>query len=162
MKPLRKIVELLVDELLSTPASQRLRNQDAGVSQEPLFIPSSTQQSFPYSLYPEIFASQRRDVEHEPSYELEDENEVLSSVVKPAKPQRMYRALSQIASSQTFEAPNFQPANFGRSKEPESLYGRSRHDVVSETDSSSESDVDEKSSHIPPSRRAGLSSLWKK
>jgi len=149
-----------VDELLSdhaTPTSQSwLSAKQSQDAQDPLFLPSETQQSFPYSQFPEIFASQRKNVEDEPSHESEDENEVLSSVVKPAKPQRTYPSLSQIASSQTFTAPKFQPADFGRFKEPESLYGRSRRDVSETESSSSGSDSEDKSSHIPASRRAGL------
>jgi hypothetical protein len=145
-----------VDELRSESAGQSKQSQDAGAEGERLFLPSETQQSFPYSQYPEIFASQREDEARVPSHESEDENEVLASVVK-VKPPGTYRGLSQIAGS--FTAPKFQPVDVGRAKEPESLYGKSRRGVVSETDSSSESDADGTlvASHIPAARRAGLS-----
>ena len=122
---------------------------------DPLFLPSETQQSFPYSQFPEIFATPRGEDVHEPSHESDDENEV-ASVVKPVQPARPYRGLSQIASSQTFATPNFQAPYFGKIRDPESLYGKNRPNVVSETDSSSESDEDRPASHIPASRRAGL------
>lgn len=138
-----------VDELISN------FSPPASASREPLFKSSETPQSFPYSQY-SLLSSQRRDKTPDPSHESEDEEEVLASVVKVTKP-RTYRGLSQIASSQTFMAPNFQPADFGRAKEPASLYGKGR-DMVSDTESSSESELEPPiSSHIPLSRRAGFS-----
>lgn len=147
-----------VDELHSDFTAQidqtpiMVKSQD----RDPLFLPSATQQSFPYSQFPEIYATPRGEGVHEPSHESDDENEVLASVVKPVQPVRTYRGLSQIASSQTFATPSFQPVYLGKRREPESLYGRNRRDVVSETDNSSESDEDRPASHIPASRRAGL------
>jgi hypothetical protein len=148
-----------VDELLSDVTSQTQLIVKQSQDREPLFLPSGTPQSFPYSQFSEIFTPRGG-----PSHESEDEKEVLASVVKPAHPVRTYRSLSQIASSQTFTTPSFhnQQANVGKTKEPESLYGRNRRDAASETDSSSESDEDRPTvSHIPASRRAGLPFMQK-
>jgi len=148
-----------VDELHSdftTQVDQTPLMAKQSQDRDPLFLPSETQQSFPYSQFPEIFATPKGEDVHEPSHESDDENEV-ASVVKPVRPARPYRGLSQIASSQTFATPNFQPY-FGKTRDPESLYGKNRPNVVSETDSSSESDDDRPASHIPASRRAGLPS----
>ena len=147
------------DELLpefSSPALLAKQSQNAGPSEESLFIPSETQQSFPYSQFPEIFATPKQRTSHES----DDENEVLASVVKTKPQQPTYRGLSQIAGSQKFAMASFQATTAQeRAKEPESLYGRN-HVGVSDTESDSESSEDTPvppvSSHIPVERLAGV------
>lgn len=158
----KKTISEVVDEsIVASPPwavlPEKGSSQNAmvnGFSRDPLFLPSETQDSFSYSQHPSvILGSQRSDGTQKPSpHDSEDEEEVLASVTKV---KTRYRSLSQIASSQSFSTPRFQSRN---AKVPDlDLYGnKSRVEESEDTGSDSMSGSDDKISHIPASRRAGL------
>ena len=154
----------MVDELRYSPNTSDLPTPTAspavvnGVSKkpDPLFLHSESQQSFPYSQYPEPPGSE------------DEEDEVQASVVKPqttTKSPSRFRSLSEIASqpslftstmrlTQTNSTTNFK-------EEVMNLYGRaSKGEEESEESEDSDTESDDagakaQSSHIPLSRRAG-------
>ena len=125
-----------------------------GVSNEldPLFLHSESQQSFPYSQYPNI----------QPPDSEDEEDEVQASVVKlqTTKSSSTFRSLTEIASQPTLFTPT-RPTQINHAKEEViNLYGRTnREEESDDSDSDSESDSDAgakvQTSHIPLSRRAG-------
>jgi hypothetical protein len=124
---------------------------------DPLFLHSESQQSFPYSQYPNALR-QSPDSEDE-------EDEVQAFVVKPrasTKSSSKFRSLTEIASQPTLFTPTIHPTPNNSSKEEvTNLYGRANKGGEEEEDSSdsdteSESDAKARKSHIPMSRRAGV------
>ncbi|KAF8161228.1 hypothetical protein B0H34DRAFT_796048 [Crassisporium funariophilum] len=164
----------MLDELQSSPVShpltsppftQRFQSQKAvipdvnGSSQDPLFLFSETQQSFPYSQYPNIVPS-GADV-FSPN-ESDDEEEVEAAIVDaplvPRRPANTFRSLTEIASQPTLFTPTLRPAVFNANDKVTNLYGRTGKDGDSEesdTDSDSEAEEKAQASHIPKSRQAG-------
>ena len=131
-----------------------------GVSNEldPLFLHSETQQSFPYSQYPNVLR------EPPDSEDEEDEDEVQAFVVKPqtlTKGSSKFRSLTEIASRPTLFTPTMHlTQNNGTKEEVMNLYGRTKkaeeeEEESSDSDTESESDPKPQTSHIPMSRRAG-------
>ena len=148
----------MVDELRYSPDTQRPESPAAnGVSKEsdPLFLHSETQQSFPYSQYPDV-------LQECPDSE-DEEDEVQAFVVKPQKSTKKssskFRSLTEIASQPTLFTPTMHlPQNNGTKKEVMNLYGRANKGEEESSDSDTESESDggaKKQSHIPKSRRAG-------
>lgn len=156
----------MVDELQSSPdmphfplsAGKSLSPAVVnGVSKglDPLFLPSDSQQSFPYSQHPG-FGPETPGSEDE-------EDEVEASVVKPraaTKVSSKFRSLTEIASQPTQFTPTLRLTQTTSAKgEVMNLYGRAMEGSEEEnSDSESESEAEEKAqrSHIPMSRRAGV------
>ena len=150
----------MVDELRYSPDTQTPVSPAVnGVSNEldPLFLHSETQQSFPYSQYPNVLQ------ESPNSEDEEDEDEVQAFVVKPQtstkKSSSKFRSLTEIASQPTLFTPTMHLSqNNGTKEEVMNLYGRGNkgQEESSDSDTESESDAGAKTqSHIPKSRRAG-------
>lgn len=153
---------VMVDELQYSsdapklPLAQRPPAVVNGISNEldPLFLHSESQQSFPYSQYPNLRHPDSED----------EEDEVQASVVKPQtttnSSAKLFRPLTEIASQPTLFTPTIPLARIIRTKEEvTNLYGRSNKDEEESEDSDSESESDAgtkaQTSHIPLSRRAG-------
>ena len=151
----------MMDELRCSPdtpafpaPAQRVVN---GVSKEPdpLFLHSESQQSFPYSQYPNL--------PQEPPGSEDEEDEVQASVVKPQMTTRSsskFRSLTEIASQPSLFTTMRLPKINSTKEEVMNLYGRANkgeEEKSSDSDTESESDVGAKAqtSHIPWSRRAG-------
>ncbi|KAF8806467.1 hypothetical protein BYT27DRAFT_7191026 [Phlegmacium glaucopus] len=147
----------MVDELDSSPNISIGKPASPAVVDEvsegldPLFLASDTQQSFPYSQYPnfspEILASE------------DEEDEVEASVVKNSS---KFRSLTEIARQPTLFTPTSRLARTSNAKEEVmNLYGRARKGSEEESDSDTESDSEAeakvRTSHIPMSRIAGTS-----
>jgi hypothetical protein len=123
---------------------------------DPLFLHSESQQSFPYSQYP--------NAQHEPPDTEDEEDEVQAFVVKPrasTKSSSKFRSLTEIASQPTLFTPTMHlTPNNSAKEEVSNLYGRSNKDdeeeESSDSDTESESDAKARKSHIPMSRRAGI------
>lgn len=152
---------MMVDELISSPAealmkagsSKQAMDDD---SQDPLFIYSETQQSFPYSQYP---IPPERGVS--PASDSDDEDEVVAAVRPSTRPRQSvnYRTLTEITSQPTIFAPRYssQMANNSQ-REPLDLFGTNGKDddeESQESETESEPDNQPKTSHIPATRRAG-------
>ena len=161
----------MVDELTSSPNARVDPITPKGKNTEtPLFLHSESQQSFPWSQYPNI-QSKGLDPRHRPSpNDSEDEDEVEKTVVKPTVPAgARYRPLTQIKSSQTFAAPRFQaaftPSNT-KTTDLDFFGSRNRAGEEDSDDSDTDSDSDAEkpppASHIPAERMAGVSSLKRK
>ena len=164
----------MVDELLPSPEIDSTGRGPKGQKTvpveeplpEPLFVPADSQQSFPYSQYPDLL--HRKEATASPN-ESDDEEEVAAAIQtqKPVASRRqssMFRGLSEIASQPTLFAARLSQQFNKVVKEPvENLYGRSGQDS-SESSSDSDSDAEKKAatSHIPASRRAGASIAKKK
>ncbi|KAF8897078.1 hypothetical protein CPB84DRAFT_1781513 [Gymnopilus junonius] len=166
----------MVDELLPSPqivtTSGRNQKGQAAVAAaeplpEPLFVPTDSQQSFPYSQYPDLLPHKQAAVSPNES---DDEEEVAAAIGRPAASGRkssMFRGLSEIASQPTLFKSRLSQQFPNTPKEPiENLYGPSGQDSE-ESDSGSESSDSEAekkaaASHIPASRRAGASFAKKK
>ncbi|KAK7053424.1 hypothetical protein VNI00_004050 [Paramarasmius palmivorus] len=138
------------DELRSSPARPG----------SPLFIPSETQPSFPFSQYQDI-ETQETQPPHSPD-DSDDEAEVFKSVTTSRRPSMAsgYRGLSQIASQPKGKRfglsllPSSQPVR-AKPTTTEDLYGKSLNLDSDSDDSDSDSGSDAGKSHIPKSRRAG-------
>ena len=124
---------------------------------DPLFLHSESQQSFPYSQYPNAL--------RQPPDSEDEEDEVQAFVVKPrasTKSSSKFRSLTEIASQPTLFAPTVHlTPNNGTKEEVFNLYGRANNGDENEEESSvseteSESDAKAQKSHIPVSRRAGI------
>ena len=161
----------MVDELHSSPVMPEFPRSARepvstavanGVSRGPdpldsLFLRSESQQSFPYSQYPNLV--------QEPPGSEDEEDEVEATVVKPQTANRnssRFRSLTEIASQPTLFTPTLRLAQTINAKEDlTNLYGRTRKASEEESeDSDTESDSSEtgtkaQPSHIPMSRRAG-------
>ena len=152
----------MVDEIRYSSDTQRPVSPTGvnGVSNalDPLFLHSESQQSFPYSQYPDA----RREV---PDSE-EEEDEVQAFVVKPRastkKSSSKFRSLTEIASQPTLFTPTMHPTpNNSNKDEVINLFGRvnkgdEEEESSSDSDTESESDAKARKSHIPMSRRAGV------
>jgi hypothetical protein len=154
----------MVDELRyspDTPAFPTPAQRPAvvnGVSKEPdpLFLHSESQQSFPYSQYPNL--------PQEPPGSEDEEDEVQASVVKPqttTKSSSKFRSLTEIASQPSLFTTMRLPQTNSTKEEVMNLYGRANkaeEEESSDSDTESESDAGAKAqtSHIPWSRRAGI------
>lgn len=123
---------------------------------DPLFLHSESQQSFPYSQF--TFPPGSED----------EEDEVEASVVKVQTTTRSsskFRSLTEIASQPTLFTPILRLAQTISAKEEVmNLYGRASkvpedESEESDTESESEAEVKTQTSHIPMSRRAGVSVL---
>ncbi|KAJ3515306.1 hypothetical protein NLJ89_g1850 [Agrocybe chaxingu] len=159
-------VTLPIDELVSSPVKEsRVRSIQPELPEEPLFIQSETQQSFPYSQYPDLQANKAIETAPGGSPDDSDDGEVPSVNPLTAMAQKftrtIYRPLTEIASSQSFFVPRFQAAQFNAKEAEQDLYGRNaREQEDSESETDSESDDGKPPappSHIPASRRAGVS-----
>ena len=126
---------------------------------DPLFLHSESQQSFPYSQYPNAL--------RQPPDSEDEEDEVQAFVVKPrtsTKSSSKFRSLTEIASQPTLFTPTVHlTPNNGTKEEMINLYGRvnkgdEKEESSSDSDTNSESDSDAqvRKSHIPMSRRAGI------
>ena len=148
----------MVGELRYSPDTQRPVSPVNGVSNEldPLFLHSESQQSFPYSQYPN----------REPPDSEDEEDEVQAFVVKPqtsTKSSSKFRSLTEIASQPTLFTPTMRLSqNNGTKEEVMNLYGRANKAEEEEDESVSDSESDEsdagaraQTSHIPVTRRAG-------
>jgi hypothetical protein len=121
----------------------------------PLFLHSETQQSFPYSQYPNVL--------REPPDSEDEEDEVQAFVVKPktsTKNSSKFRSLTEIARQPTLFTPTMHlTQNNSTKEEVMNLYGRAKkaeeEEEESDSDTESESDAKAQTSHIPMSRRAG-------
>ena len=137
----------MVDELASEAAHSE--------SRDPLSMVSQTRESLPYSQYPGT--DSRRRAQSVNSDDSDDANEVQETVTRsqpnPPRPSFTFRGLSQIISDVTFGS-YVRPRTLGEA-EPEDLYGRPKDGESEESGSDSDSE-DEKKSHIPKERRAGL------
>lgn len=163
----------IVDELLPSPVivstdGQGQKGQTAVAAEqslpEPLFVPADSQQSFPYSQYPDLLHHKQATASPNES---DDEEEVAAAVGRPrvsGRKNSMFRGLSEIASQPTLFVSRLSQQFTKAVKEPvENLYGRSGQDSE-ESDSGSDSEAEKKAtaSHIPASRRAGVSVAKKK
>jgi len=155
----------MLDELLSspTPASSLTKGQKAdvnGLSPVPLFVHTDSQQSFPYSQYPDLSSKVRAASPNDS----EDEEEVAATVVKPAtKPTTkpaMFRSLTEIASQPLFKSRRQSSQFANRTEAPVTdYYGPSAGQEESDdsgSDSDSGAEGKKVASHIPASRRAGV------
>ena len=156
----------MVDELLPSPeipspkSTRSAHSRVNGSSQGPLFFPAESQQSFPYSQYPDIRPGTQARISPNDS---DDEDEVEAAVVKPSavpKHPALFRSLKEIAS----QPPNFLKPRLSqyaqKSEEPADMYGRSgRQQSDDDDDSATESDSETENksvSHIPTGRLAGV------
>ncbi|PPR00987.1 hypothetical protein CVT24_000281 [Panaeolus cyanescens] len=133
---------------------------DAGSTQSPLFLHSATQQSLPYSQYPDLGT---KAMETQQESDEEDEVEAVVQMPEPISAPR-YRGLTALQGVKNFSRPTLRPARFEQ-KPVEDLYGRSGKDSDSSDGSdSSDSEAEGKSraSHIPESRRAGAQTTRRK
>ncbi|KAG5648555.1 hypothetical protein DXG03_003166 [Asterophora parasitica] len=145
-----------VDNPVAEDASQN------GPLEDPLFIQSETQPSFPYSQWQD--ETQRQEADDPISNDSDDENEVAASVERaPPKPSQTarFRRLTDITSDHgLFSTPtSLRPARFSPagSQQVTDMYGRSGQDEMeSESDSGSDDSDAQEKSHIPASRRAGV------
>lgn len=153
----------MMDELHSSldmpdlsPLAQRPTVNGVPKELDPLFLPSDSQQSFPYSQYPNL--------PQEPLGSQDEEDEVEASVVKSktaTKISSKFRSLTEIARQPALFTPRIRLAQPISTREAVmNLYGRVKKGRGEESDSDSESDSDAaeanaQTSHIPISRRAG-------
>ena len=147
----------MLDELSSSPtlAPSLPKGQKAGVNgSSPLFVHADSQQSFPYSQYPDLSGK----VPAASPNDSEDEDEVEATVVKPVTKSAMFRSLTEIASQPSmFRRQSSQIASVTKGPVID-YYGTSAgHEESDESGSDSDSEVGGKkvASHIPASRRAG-------
>lgn len=119
-----------------------------------LFLHSESQQSFPYSQYPNVL--------REPPDSEDEEDEVQAFVVKPqtlTKNSSKFRSLTEIATQPTLFTPTIHlTQNNSTKEEVANLFGRANKADEEEEDSDTESESDalaNATSHIPMSRRAG-------
>ncbi|GLB37553.1 hypothetical protein LshimejAT787_0406040 [Lyophyllum shimeji] len=137
-------------------------SQDAP-AKTPLFILTESQVPFPYSQW--RTASQKEAPNEPISNDSDDENEVEASVQRPQpKPSQglKYRRLTEISGDHALfsTATGLRPSRVyssASSQRGTDMYGRSGHEEIeSESDSESDDSDQEQSSHIPRSRRAGV------
>jgi hypothetical protein len=149
--------ESLVDEIRHSSDTQiPAVVNGASNGLDPLFLHTESQQSFPYSQYP--------NAQREPPDTEDEEDEVQASVVKPrasTKSSSKFRSLTEIASQPTLFTPTMHlTPNNSAKEEVINLYGRSNkgdeEEESSDSDTESESDAKTRKSHIPISRRAGM------
>ncbi|KAF5380539.1 hypothetical protein D9615_004537 [Tricholomella constricta] len=164
---------MMVDELesSSSPLYTKMDGanpEEEGASQEaptkdPLFILTESQPPFPYSQWND--APQQQEAEHDPiSNDSDDANEVEASVKRPQpKPSQTarYRRLTDITIDHgLFSTPaNLRPARFSPlgNQLATDMYGRTgQEEIESESDSGSDDSDTQEQSHIPKSRRAGV------
>lgn len=152
----------MLDELLSSPtlSPSLTKGQKASVNGSlPLFVHADSQQSFPYSQYPDLSGK----VPAVSPNDSEDEDEVEAAVVKPATKSAMFRSLTEIASQASqrsmFESRSQSSQIANVTKAPViNYYGTpAGQEESDESDSDSDSEAEGKvASHIPASRRAGV------
>ena len=148
----------MLDELLSSPTSLT-KGQKAdvnGSSPVPLFVHTDSQQSFPYSQYPDLSGK----IPAASPNDSEDEDEVAATVVKPATKSAMFRSLTEIASQPLFKSRRQSSQFANRTEAPVTdYYGPSAGQEESDDSGSvsdSEAEGKKVASHIPASRRAGV------
>ncbi|KIM40230.1 hypothetical protein M413DRAFT_446399 [Hebeloma cylindrosporum] len=138
----------MLDELLSSPNLEPslTKGQKDGVngsSPVPLFVHAESQQSFPYSQYPDLSGK----VPAASPNDSDDEDEVEAAVVKPFTKPPMFRRQSSQFANVTKPPPVID--YYGTS-------GRDEESEESDSDSDSEAEGKKAASHIPASRRAGV------
>lgn len=141
----------MLDELISSPdVPTKIGTEQSAKVQDPLFL-ASQMSSFPSSQYL---------APPTPSTENSDDEEEVTSVVRPGRPRQSsnYRSLTEITSQPTMFAPRYssQMTN-NRTREPLDMFGTSGKDEEESQESESESEPESKPqpSHIPATRRAG-------
>ncbi|KAK0461224.1 uncharacterized protein EV420DRAFT_187276 [Desarmillaria tabescens] len=160
-----ELVSMNQDELTSsTPNDRRLAPQvtkrqtadssdlhDSQPTDDPLFLPSESQRPFPYSQY------QAGTDDQVDANDSDDEDEVEATVKSgPDVTASSFRRLTDIGSQRSFfssQTPGWQKADFSRPT-LQDLYGNGPEDESDSSDEDNDSG-DEKTSHIPQSRRAG-------
>ncbi|RDB25241.1 hypothetical protein Hypma_007768 [Hypsizygus marmoreus] len=169
---------IMVDELRSSSPESRmevdiLKEPEVGTticdlpgrtpSKDPLFILTESQPPFPYSQWNSIPPEGNLDEENDPiSNDSDDEIEVEASIKSQSQSKSKgvlkYRRLTDIASQHAlFSTPTTRPAFFPSPSQKLDMYGRSGHEEVeSESDSDSDDSDKQEQSHIPQSRRAGV------
>ena len=151
----------MVDELRSSSPGSRVGEEGAkeavnghGRKQDPLFLHSASQPSFPYSQWAGG-ESQWTGDQHDPIVN-DSEVEMPGEALQRPKGGDKYRRLTDIASQRGMFTP-LTRAKLGLEDKLRNMYGRLRREEKEEevSESESESDSEGGGSHIPDGRRAG-------
>ena len=151
---------MLVDELQSSSPGSRVGEEGVkgavnghGRKQDPLFLHSASQPSFPYSQWT---GGESQRTEHDSivnDSEVEMPGEAMQRPEK-SKGGDMYRGLTEIASKGKIFTPPTR-AKLGPENKLRDMYGRWMRKEEEASESESESDSEGEVSHIPEGRRAG-------
>ena len=150
---------MMVDELQSSSPGSRVGEgvNGHGRKEDPLFLHSASQPSFPYSQWTGGESQWTGVDQHDPIVNDSEGSEAGEALRRPGKPKGggKYPRLTDLASQPAIFTPPTR-AKLGAENKSKDMYGRSmREEEEESSDSESESDSEEEISHIPKGRRAG-------